>query len=195
MNTLMEIVLKVLNDPKFTHGKPRHPQTQGLIERANSTVKRKTQMKARDLGFTTYGQLWPWLQDLQSIIDNENDACVKLYRYITPFVALHGRPRLCGGMVPPTDGDTRRMHEYMCKCQDARAFKRNQYPAFVQLKVGDVVNVRATPKELKDHIALAPWSAKGVVHAMSTYSMDVFSVRWLTLATLIYNPIYPNNPI
>jgi hypothetical protein len=83
-------------------------------------------------------------------------------------------------MVPPTDSDIRRTHEYMRKCQDARAFKRNQYPVFVQLKVGDVVNVRATPKELKDHIALAPWSAKGVIHAVSTYSLDVFSVRWLT---------------
>jgi hypothetical protein len=68
-----------MNLQSYSHGKVRHPQTQGLIERANGTVKRKIVQKCQDAGYTQPGQQFDWVtRILPNIIREENDAPIKL---------------------------------------------------------------------------------------------------------------------
>ena len=56
VNQCVKEVNRLLNMSSYSQGKTRHPQTQGLIERANGTVKMKILKKCCDLGYTTPGR-------------------------------------------------------------------------------------------------------------------------------------------
>jgi hypothetical protein len=180
VNQCMDEAMRMLN-ARTSHGKPRHPQTQGLIERANGTLKTKILKKSIDGGYTTPGQVFDWAKYiLKDMTDNENDVCVKIYRKFTPFTCMHGVPRASGNVRCPTAHSIERMHEYMRQCQLARAFKKKQFPVLEDLQVGTIVNVLATKKELKDKIALSAWSARGIVHKVCPMSEHAFALRWLS---------------
>ena len=181
LNKCMDLAIEMMNQPGFSQGRARHPQTQGVIERANKTVKRKVMMKCQDKGYVTHGQDIDWVSDiLRSTIDNENNACVVMYDGWTPFEMFHGRPMMAGFVVPPTAQDNADMYERMHQCQLARAYKLNMFPEYEPLLVGTVVNVRATKKEIKDNMALSEWSARGVIHDIHPVSANVMQVRWLS---------------
>jgi hypothetical protein len=182
VNQCMKEVLRLLNTQNFTHGKPRHPQTQGLIERSNATIKTKLMKKCMDAGYTAPGQQFDWATTiLQQVTDNENDAGLKVYGgVLNAFTAFHTVPRAAGTVHIPTPAAIDKMYSFMHECQLARAFKSNQFPVLEELAPGVVVNVLATKLQLKDHAAIASWSARGVVHAVCPMSEDAFSVRWLT---------------
>jgi hypothetical protein len=182
VNQCVKEVLRLLNTRNFTHGKPRHPQTQGLIERSNATIKTKLMKKCMDAGYTAPGQEFDWASTiLQQVTDNENDAGLKIYGgVLNAFTAFHSVPRAAGTVFIPTPAAVDEMHSFMHECQLARAFKCDQFPVLEELATGVVVNVLATKLQLKDHVAIASWSARGVVHAVCPMSEDAFSVRWLT---------------
>ena len=182
VNQCVKEVLRLLNTSNFTHGKPRHPQTQGLVERSNATIKTKLMKKCMDEGLTAPGQTFDWASSiLQLVTDNENDAGLKIYGgVLNAFTGFHSVPRAAGTVHIPTAAAIDEMHSYMHECQLARAFKCDQFPVLEELATGVVVNVLATKLQLKDQVAIAAWSARGVVHAVCPMSEDAFSVRWLT---------------
>ena len=177
------VMQKVIDELRVgvTHGRPRHPQTQGLIEVTNKTVKKKTLKRCMDSGYTTAGQIFEWEPHYLRILEHENDAPLAIYQNLTPFECFFGRPRLAGDHVYRTAGHVERMHTYMHERQVARASKRGLFPVMEDLPVGCVVHVQATKKEMKDKIALSEWHAKGVIHEVSARSEHYMSVRWLTV--------------
>ena len=181
VNQCVKEVNRLLNMSSYSQGKTRHPQTQGLIERANGTVKMKILKKCCDLGYTMPGQTFDWASKLLAeIIRLENDAPIKLYANVSAFIAMHGIPRLGGTVVRPSPTALETLYTKMHECQLARAFKRGQFPVLEDLSVGTVVNVLASAKELKDNCAISSWSARGIIHQMSPMSEHAYSVRWLS---------------
>lgn len=173
---------RLINLQSYSHGKVRHPQTQGLIERANSTVKRKVIQKCQDAGYTQPGQQFDWATViLPKIIREENDAPIAMYKNVSAFMAMHGVPRMGGGVVYPCPEALDSLYQSMADCQLAKAFKLHQFPVMEDLQIGTIVNVLATKKQLKDGKAISAWSAKGVIHKVCPMSKDAFAVRWLSL--------------
>ena len=181
INERMAEVMKIMGC-EHKRGKPRHPQTQGLIERANATVKSKIQKLAREEGWTQHGQNFEWRQYLDRVINNENTCPLRLYGGLNAFLCFHGREQTQVGSKSETWESTEvdKMHEYMRQCQITAAGKKFQFTHYHHLEIGQVVMVQATPKELKDKIAIGKLSAKGVIHQQSPKNVHYYKVRWLT---------------
>jgi hypothetical protein len=54
--TIIEEMLKIWKDCKTVHGSPRHPQSQGLVERANADVESMVMQWIEDKDSTN----WVW---------------------------------------------------------------------------------------------------------------------------------------
>ena len=182
-----EFVAHVVNEAiaemgsRYTHGRPRRPQTQGLIERSNQTIKTKLHKVAKEqLDWRSPGQVIDWVPALNMIVDNENMAPVKMYK-MSPFFCKNGRER--NAQKPEeqlTAAERDRVWEYMRKCQEAVAGRNFQFPVFHLLEVGTIVTVRANRKEIKDEIALGPNTARAVIHKISPKQEHYFFIRWLS---------------
>ena len=182
VNTLMHEVIDLLM-AKYTHGRPRHPQTQGSIERANGTVKRKllAWIRATRPLDLTGDTIVDWADQLDEIVRNENDAPSKLYG-IDPFFLQFNTPRALGeGGVHPTPTQVEAIRQHCIRCQEAYAGKINKFPEYdATFEIGDIVNVWASPKDRKDHKAQTTWSAKGVVEQNRGGYHNYYRVRWIT---------------
>ncbi len=119
----MDAALKKLGNVPNTHGLPRNPQWQGLVERANGTVKRKVLMRCMDAGYKEAGSTFDWVPHFEGVISNENVAPLKVYRGLTAFLCLRHRPRLAGDHEPLSVEDVGKMYEYMAQRQQDRAVR------------------------------------------------------------------------
>ena len=180
INQCMQAVRERLGAVPLTRGRPRNPQTQGLIERFNGTLKEKLIKKLVDDGLVVPGQTIPMVRRLDDLLLHENDAPIALYNGISAFVALHGAPRAAPDCPKLSGPAIEAMHSFMYDCQVTRAGRRCQFPVLEELLHGCVVHVRATAKELKDKIAVGPWTQRAVVHGVSPKSEHYFKLRWLT---------------
>ena len=78
INHVVTHARKVLNIPELSSGRPRHPQCQGLVERANGTCKRKVLMACAAEGMKNGAKKWNWKKHLEEVLMNENDAPLKV---------------------------------------------------------------------------------------------------------------------
>ena len=177
-NQCMDRAIELLGGSEYTHGRPRHPQTQGLIERANATVKTKVLKKCQQNGYLVPTETFEWRPYLELVVDNENNVPLKLYNGVSAFMCFRGQSRMTSE-YQPSHADVQELHEFMTQCQLAQAGKRNQFPELDSFAIGEVVNVRATPEELKQSCATFQWSARGVIDkkGVSCY----YRVRWLSI--------------
>ena len=182
VNHLMHEVIGLLR-ARNTHGRPRHPQTQGSIERANGTIKRKLIAWCKqEQPLRLDGQdVVDWLPKLTELVRNENDMPTKLYG-IDPFFLQFNTPRALGeGGVHPTPAQVEEIRLHCVRCQEAYAGKINKFPDYAPtFEIGDIVNVWASPTALKAGKALTTWSAKGVVEENQRGHSNYYRVRWMT---------------
>ena len=75
---------------QIIHGRPRHPQSQGLIEQANGVLKQKFRAWMAQTGLVT------WERGLSVITMAMNSG--------TPFIGLGGRTGGRGGRTSETGG-------------------------------------------------------------------------------------------
>ena len=112
-----------------------------------------------------------------------NDLPIAMYGGImTAFMALNdGVPRNMPAARKPSAVDVELLHSHMREGQEKYASRRGQVLNEPEsLDVGLIVNVRATPTELAKQYALGMWTAKGIVHAVSTENATYYYIRWLT---------------
>jgi transposase InsO family protein len=83
INHVVTHARQVLNIAQMSTGRPRHPQCQGLVERANGTCKRKVLMTCLGEGMANGDKKWNWKKHLEAVLMNENDAPLKVH-------TLHG---------------------------------------------------------------------------------------------------------
>ena len=180
MNAAMAELVRDLGGLDESHGRPRNPQCQGLVENANKTFKRKLKQICMDNGFTDALQVFDWVPLLGPLLISENDAPIPLYGGVSAFVCLHGAPRSSSRCRRLSATAVEKLHTYMHECQETRAGKLRQYPELEDLSIGSVVRVRATDEEIKQHVVISRWSVRAVIHSVNPRSSDYFKLRWLT---------------
>ena len=125
VNEHMENALARLGDPDYSHGLPRNPQCQGLVERANGTLKRKTVMKCMDKGYKNSLEVFEWVPVFLECIARENTAALPLYKGLTPFLCLHLRPKNGGLHDALSADDIAEMYTFMAEAQKNKAVTKH----------------------------------------------------------------------
>ena len=106
INEIMRDVMTRLGVSKHTTSRPRNPQTQGLVEVRNGTIKKKILELALDQGFvqtkarkhrkkgvqTDENQVMDWVPLARKVVANENDQVCSTYD-CSPYLCYHHRER------------------------------------------------------------------------------------------------------
>lgn len=178
INAAMLELLAEMNWPDLSTGAPKNPRCQGLVERANATLKRKIKVRCQKAGYTIAGSEFPWVRFLDSCIFAENTSIATLYN-TTPFLCLRGRygaePQ-CEAMDPV---HLKELHEWMTERQQ-RVAATLTYDSRPEFKIGDEVNVKCRKTNLgKNYNSIGLWTSRAVIFASKPNNTH-YRVRWLT---------------
>lgn len=181
VNELADLVLDELGGVRNSHGRPRNPRCQGLIERANRSVKKKVLQKCMNDGHEDNAVPFPWTRPkyFNLALQEENTAMKKPYN-LDPFFCLRLRPFCSPGSTVALDpAQIVELREDMAAAQRRQALKYDIAPV-VQYNLGDVVNIKANYKEKKHKRSVATWSAKGTIAGDVTDTTRYYRVRYIT---------------
>ena len=177
---------KKLNQTNYTHGRPRNPRCQGLVENANKTFKRKVKQKCITNGMTNRtGTEFPWYKHFLDVLEAENNKKIKMYGF-TPFMALRNRdPK--NPTLHKIEGVKRQaMMDSMQKAQhDIAAKKLSQavtVAGAVVLPAGTHVHVQASQHAVDIHRVVSRWSTRATVYDYRSYHEGGelhYRVRWI----------------
>jgi hypothetical protein len=174
-----------------SHGAPRNPRCQGLVERYNFTLKRALMKRMMEAGYHIGLGTFEWYKHFLLTVRAENRNHIKLYGAVTPFLLLRGMPPDFPSAVAMEPAAVSNLHSYCAQRQVAVAYKNKGFVlpfpatdsydiASGKFGIGDVVRVKwgGTAKH-KDPNAIAMWSARGVV--IKIHSKDRYCrVRWIS---------------
>jgi hypothetical protein len=180
INQVVEMARKMLKIPDYTHGRPRNPQCQGLVERTNATFKHKILKMAQADGLVNGDDVWEWREYLNKVIAAENVAPLKVYGGLTPFFILRNRHPDMNECAPLRPEEVSELHEAIRKYQERQGQKMRDVGPITRFKVGEEVRVRAGHRETKLRIVMGPWSTCAVVHEVHPTSENYYKVRWTT---------------
>ena len=98
LNEAMDKAMEDLNKPNVSHGLPRHPQTQGAVERVNATLKTLLMKLCIENGYvldensTKKRNTFEWHEFLPQATQMYNDSPIMdLYGGLCPYQLLHLR--------------------------------------------------------------------------------------------------------
>ena len=180
INFVVEYARKQLGIEGYSHGRPRHPQCQGLVERANGTCKRKILMKSAEEGLRNGGENWNWSKHLEEVLMQENDAPLKIYKGLTAFFCLRNRERDIVNYQPLNPEDMRELHDFMHACQVAQGAKVVGKGTITSFNIDDAVRVRAGYQEVKKRSCLGTWTTEATVHEIHERMPNYYKLRWTT---------------
>jgi transposase InsO family protein len=187
VNNLMDEVAARLGIPEVSHGRPRNPQCQGLIERANRTVKSKLIKRCQEQGYVVPGMVFDWVPLFEEVIQGEITAPIKMYGGFEPFFVLHGRRFHQGdrseGLSP---ADKQAMHDTLAEKQEEAARKMMRYTNgdendIPMYEVGDHVYVHADYRSRKEKWCISNWSANGTIHSVHATDDSFYKIMWVSV--------------
>jgi hypothetical protein len=174
---------ELLNVRAMTHGKPLHPQTQGLVERGNGQLKKRLLKMGLELGHKHAHATFDWSAVLDEELMKENDAPKALYKGLTAFFCLRYRVRDCHLMNPTPPELMSEIHTFMHDCQRAQGDKMVMKGNPVQYAIGDIVRVHATGTSLRLGHVFFPWASKGKIIELHPRTHFYYKIKWLTIGT------------
>jgi hypothetical protein len=183
VNALMTQAALDLNVAKMTHGKPRHPQTQGLIERANGVVKKKILKRGLQLGHDNCETDFDWGEVLVEELGIENSSPLTLYGGLTAFFCLRHRPADLRDMELPAPELLAEMHTFMHDRQQKQAAGMVLKGNPIRYSIGDIVRVHKTGTRAKLGNDFHPWKTKAEIIDINTHHMFYYKLRWITKGT------------
>ena len=180
LNYVVTHARKVLNIPQLTNGRPRHPQCQGLVERANGTCKRKVLMNCAAEGLKNGDSKWNWKKHLEDVLMNENDAPLKVYKGLNAFFCLRNRQRDIVTYNPLAPEDMTELHGFMRNCQLEQGKKMKHVASLETFEIADKVRVRAGYQEVKKRAVLGTWSTEATICEVHPKAANYYRLRWTT---------------
>ena len=96
---MYSLLTKWNQDVTFVNGRPRHSQSQGLIERGNREVEKEIAAMKHERGFGSAGTSFPWASWLPEIMFALN---IQMHETIkeTPYKIVFGRSPLTSRALP-----------------------------------------------------------------------------------------------
>ena len=203
INQAIDDALEQLGGPDFSHGLPRNPQCQGLVENRNKTFKRKITQSLTDALWEANPdydfnkeETFDWRPHFRRTLNAENDAPIKAYGGLTPRMCMFGRPALQPMATPLGSQQMSEMHAFMHQQQQKGKMKKmtglvaGAIPEdatvdmlTTRLAVGDEVRVFAN-KKTRQRIAkgafVGGWTARARVREINRKSKDYYRVTWIT---------------
>ena len=181
INSCVEKARVILKIGGHSTSQPYNPQCNGCVEKANGTCKRKILTFALADGLQNGQVEWNWTTTLATVIANENSSPLKIYMGLNAFFCFrHRMPDVRSvGILNPDD--TAKIHRFMIERQELQAGKVLALHAdkMEMYEVGDHVYVKATPKQVKIHQAVASWTVQATIEEKHFNGM-FYRLRWDT---------------
>ena len=171
----------------YSHSLPRNPQCQGLVERANRTVKSKLVKSYHDWKKAHPGvpvTLEVMEELYQGVLDEENITEIKLYQ-CTPHLLQRGKPPLTSSAHTFCPILLNNLFERCAQAQVKRAFKNKadyvDRDIFEAYKPGRVVRVASTSQMLNKKEAPFgmrwPWLA--TIERRTKHTDHCYHLKWI----------------
>ena len=180
LNHIVEMARKALGIPSLSSGRPRHPQCQGLVERANGTCKRKILMKSSIEGLQNGDVVWNWKKHLEEVLMQENDAPLKVYKGLNAFFCLRNRQRDHINHRPINPEDMATLWKYMRECQEEQGAKVVGKGIIPTYQIDDIVKVRAGYEEVKKRTVVGQWTTEATICEIHETTPNFYKLKWIT---------------
>jgi hypothetical protein len=165
----------------YSHGMPRNPQCQGLVERGNRTIKHAMHKLMEYDGWFHKTQTYEWRPYLKRVVRDLNRKIVKMYGFC-PIVMMTGAPPEAPDHVALTPFELSRLHEECAKSQQRYADGMEASVKITTFKQGDVVLVHKRMKRShndKQGKGGRTFPATAVVVRESKTQKNYYKIRWL----------------
>jgi transposase InsO family protein len=167
----------------YSHSMPRNPQCQGLVERANGTIKKTTHKKMEADGFVIgEDTTWNWVATLKAVTRAWNRRVVKLYGFCPAFL-MTGQPPEAPDHQSLNPAELLEVHEH-CAYQMQRQGAKMATTVFNEsFTRGEVVLVHQLKK--RSHKDLRggggkSYTARAVIVTQSRTNATHYRLRWIT---------------
>ena len=178
---------------EYSHSMPRNPKCQGLVERANKTVKHGIHKQMVGDGYEPgVDRVWPFRPYLRLYLFEMNRKIVSLYSFC-PCVLMTGIPPEAPDHDPLSPEELRLVHERCAEAQKNQARKMAKKAIVDSFKKGDVVyvarNGTKSHKDLKGRGGQT-FTGRAVVCRPSRTNENQYKIRWLSTDGLVGNEKY-----
>jgi hypothetical protein len=173
---------------EYSHSMPRNPRCQGLVERANKTVKHGIHKQmVRDGYVDGEDETFEFRPYLKVFLFSMNRKVVSLYGFC-PCVLMTGIPPEAPDHDHLSPAELRELHEKCAESQKNQAKNMTKKALVDTFKKGDVVYISKqgvkSHKDLKGKGGHA-FTGRAVVCRPSRTTENQYKIRWLSLEGLV----------
>lgn len=170
----------------YTHGMPRNPQCQGLVERANRTLKSRMHKNMEKNGYDAKAdEHFNWVPYLHAAVRAHNRDPVKLYGKVCPSELMTGMPPEAPDHQNLTPAELNRLHEFCALKQHQAALGRDIRAAseLPEFQPDDIVHVLQLDKKShadKKFKGSKRWTGRAIVVSRSETSCHRYQIQWIS---------------
>jgi hypothetical protein len=122
--------------------------------------------------------VWDWTEYVDAMIHHENITVIKPYG-LDAFFMLNLQPFAAPDCPKIDADDIADLYKHM---QAAQRLQGESWakPLYGSFKIGDVVNVKAGPNDVKKKNAISQWSAHGVIIEVGPMNKMLYRLQWFS---------------
>lgn len=181
----------------YTHGMPRNPQCQGLVERANRSLKSLMHKNMEHAGYdSTKDKEYEWVPFLHNAVRLHNRTAVKMYGRMCPSELMNGCPPEAPDHQSLDPSELARLHLHCALQMRKKAAKREgrapdedstnedlEKDSHAAFKPNDIVLVQQNEK--KSHAdrqfkGAKKWTGRAIVVSQSATSHNHYQIQWIS---------------
>ena len=170
----------------YTHGMPRNPQCQGIVERANRSLKSRMHKRIEHAGYDVHkDKTFEWVPYLHEAIRQHNRNPVKMYGKVCPSELMNGCPPEAPDHQNLTPDELRELHLFCAQRMVDHANERLQAQAeeLPEFEPNDIVHVLQLRK--KSHTdrkfkGSKQWTGRAIVVSRSDVSEHHYQIQWIS---------------
>ena len=167
---------------RYSHGMPRNPRCQGLVERGNRTIKECVLKQMEEDGYDRAKHTtWEWVEMVRRKLKALNQSLIKPYG-VSPWIMMHGSAPSAPDHCQLSAADQTRLHTHAYRAQ-CRMAKTGETTCTLQTyEPGTHVLIYAL-KDRRSHNDLSgrgsmSWPSSALVVAESRTTKNWYEIQW-----------------